>query len=92
MYQQHHAKYELGMSQNMVEQIIRPTGLVDPEIIIKPVVGQVDHLLGEIKRKIKDKSKNSGNNTNQKDGRRPNRLLCKGWNQGKVPTFRYNNT
>ena len=48
------AKYELGMSQNMVEQIIRPTGLVDPEIIIKPVVGQVDHLLGEIKRKVKD--------------------------------------
>jgi excinuclease ABC subunit B len=38
----------------MVEQIIRPTGLVDPEIIIKPVVGQVDHLLGEIKRKVKD--------------------------------------
>jgi excinuclease ABC subunit B len=51
------AKYELGMSQNMVEQIIRPTGLVDPEIIIKPVVGQVDHLLGEIKRKVKDKQR-----------------------------------
>ncbi len=48
------AKYELGMSQNVVEQIIRPTGLVDPEIIIKPVKGQVDHLLGEIKRKVKD--------------------------------------
>jgi excinuclease ABC subunit B len=48
------SKYEMGMSQNMVEQIIRPTGLVDPEIIIKPVVGQVDHLLGEIKRKVKD--------------------------------------
>ena len=47
------AKYELGMSQNMVEQIIRPTGLVDPEIIVKPVVGQVDHLLGAIKAKIK---------------------------------------
>jgi len=47
------AKYELGVSQNMVEQIIRPTGLVDPEIIVKPVVGQVDHLLGAIKAKIK---------------------------------------
>lgn len=46
------AKYELGISQNMVEQIIRPTGLVDPEIIIKPVVGQVDHLLGAIKSKV----------------------------------------
>jgi len=48
------AKYELGMSQNVVEQIIRPTGLVDPEIMIRPVVGQVDHLLGEIKRKVKE--------------------------------------
>lgn len=47
------AKYELGISQNMVEQIIRPTGLVDPEIIVKPVVGQVDHLLGAIQAKVK---------------------------------------
>jgi len=48
------AKYEMGVSQNVVEQIIRPTGLVDPEIIIKPVVGQVDHLLGAIKSKVQD--------------------------------------
>jgi excinuclease ABC subunit B len=44
----------MGVSQNVVEQIIRPTGLVDPEIIIKPVVGQVDHLLGAIKSKVQD--------------------------------------
>jgi excinuclease ABC subunit B len=48
------AKYEMGVSQNVVEQIIRPTGLVDPEIIIKPVVGQVDHLLGAIKSKVQN--------------------------------------
>lgn len=47
------AKYELGKSQNTVEQIIRPTGLVDPEVIIKPVKGQVDHLLGEVQKRIK---------------------------------------
>ena len=47
------AKYELGKSENTVEQIIRPTGLIDPEVIIKPVVGQVDHLLGEVQKKIK---------------------------------------
>jgi excinuclease ABC subunit B len=47
------AKYELGKSQNVVEQVIRPTGLVDPEIIIKPVKGQVDHLLGAIHEKVK---------------------------------------
>jgi len=47
------AKYELERSENTVEQIIRPTGLVDPEVVIKPVKGQVDHLLGEVQKKIK---------------------------------------
>jgi excinuclease ABC subunit B len=45
------AQYELNLSQQVVEQIIRPTGLVDPEIILKPVQGQVDHLLGQIREK-----------------------------------------
>lgn len=47
------ATYELEKSQNLVEQIIRPTGLIDPEVIVKPVKGQVDHLLVEVQRKIK---------------------------------------
>ncbi len=46
------AKYELGLSPNIVEQIIRPTGLVDPEIQIHPVKGQVEHLRGEINKKV----------------------------------------
>jgi excinuclease ABC subunit B len=37
--------------QHVVEQIIRPTGLMDPEIVVKPVQGQVDDLLGEIRRR-----------------------------------------
>ena len=40
--------YELERSGQVVEQIIRPTGLVDPEIIVKPVEGQIDDLLEEI--------------------------------------------
>ncbi|MDP1553675.1 MAG: helicase-related protein, partial [Methanobacteriaceae archaeon] len=47
------ANYELERSLNVVEQIIRPTGLVDPQVIIRPVEGQVDDLLGEVQRKIK---------------------------------------
>ncbi len=43
------AEYEHHHSQQVVEQIIRPTGLVDPEIIVKPVKGQVDDLLEEIR-------------------------------------------
>ncbi len=46
------AAYELHKAgQHVVEQIIRPTGLMDPEIIVKPVQGQVDNLLGEIRKR-----------------------------------------
>ncbi|MEL4357292.1 MULTISPECIES: excinuclease ABC subunit UvrB [unclassified Luteococcus] len=40
--------YEMARSDGFVEQIIRPTGLVDPEIIVKPTKGQIDDLMGEI--------------------------------------------
>jgi len=46
--------YELSRTQNTVEQIIRPTGLIDPEIILRPATGQVDDLVGEIGRVIQD--------------------------------------
>lgn len=48
-------KYELGVADGAVEQIIRPTGLVDPQIVIKPSKGQIDDLLEEIRiRAAKD--------------------------------------
>ena len=43
--------YELRVSEQIVEQIIRPTGLVDPQIVVRPVEGQVDDLIGEIKER-----------------------------------------
>jgi excinuclease ABC subunit B len=47
------AEYELRKSEGRItEQIIRPTGLMDPEIIIRPVVHQVDDLLGEIRQRV----------------------------------------
>ena len=42
-------KYELSVSDGVVEQIIRPTGLVDPKVVVKPIKGQIDDLLEEIK-------------------------------------------
>jgi excinuclease ABC subunit B len=41
--------YELSQSDGVVEQIIRPTGLVDPEVVVKPTKGQIDDLLAEIR-------------------------------------------
>jgi len=46
-------KYELGVSDGVVEQIIRPTGLVDPKIVVKPQKGQIDDLLEEIRIRTK---------------------------------------
>jgi excinuclease ABC subunit B len=44
-------KYELGKADGFVQQIIRPTGLIDPEVVVKPTKGQIDDLLGEIKER-----------------------------------------
>lgn len=44
--------YELGVSDGTVEQIIRPTGLIDPKIVVKPVEGQIDDLLEEIRVRV----------------------------------------
>jgi excinuclease ABC subunit B len=43
------AQYELDLSDGVVEQIIRPTGLVDPKVVVKPSRGQIDDLMEEIK-------------------------------------------
>ncbi|HHU69852.1 MAG TPA: excinuclease ABC subunit UvrB [Thermoanaerobacterales bacterium] len=49
--------YELEKSEQVVEQIIRPTGLIDPKIVVKPVKGQIDDLLGEINNRVKKKQR-----------------------------------
>ena len=45
-------KYETEHSDGVVEQIIRPTGLVDPEVVVKPTEDQIDDLLGQIKERV----------------------------------------
>ncbi|TCS83274.1 excinuclease ABC subunit UvrB [Tepidibacillus fermentans] len=45
--------YELEQSSEVVEQIIRPTGLLDPEIEVRPIKGQIDDLIGEIQERIR---------------------------------------
>lgn len=51
------APYETEQAGNIVEQLIRPTGLIDPEVTIRPTKGQIDDLLGEIKTVITDKGR-----------------------------------
>ena len=45
-------KYEMGVADGIVEQIIRPTGLVDPQIVVKPIKGQVDDVLESIRQRV----------------------------------------
>ena len=52
------ADYELELSTGLIaEQVIRPTGLTDPPIIVKPAQGQVDDLYGEIKKRVAKKER-----------------------------------
>jgi excinuclease ABC subunit B len=46
------APYEMQKAQQVAEQIIRPTGLVDPEVEVRPTQGQVDDLVGEIRQRV----------------------------------------
>ena len=46
--------YELEEASQVVQQVIRPTGLIDPEIEVRPIAGQMDDLLGEIKIRVAD--------------------------------------
>ena len=45
-------KYELGITDSVVEQVIRPTGLIDPRIVVKPSKGQIDDLLEQIRIRV----------------------------------------
>ena len=45
-------KYEMQQAQQVAQQIIRPTGLLDPEVEVRPLAGQIDDLMGEIRLRI----------------------------------------
>lgn len=50
--------WELEVSEDrIIEQIIRPTGVIDPEVLVRPTEGQIDDLLGEIKQRVKRKER-----------------------------------
>ena len=51
------AEYERSRSAQIVEQLIRPTGLLDPKISIHPVEGQIDDLIGEINERTERKER-----------------------------------
>ena len=68
--------YELAKAQGVVvEQIIRPTGLIDPPIDVRPVKGQVDDLLQEIRARVGAARARARDDADQADGRGPDAVL-----------------
>ena len=65
--------YEIKVSSQVVEQIVRPTGLVDPEVIVKPTKGQIDDLLEQINGRV-DGRPRPRHHTDEEDGGGSHRL------------------
>jgi len=71
--------YELTKSAGVVvEQIIRPTGLIDPEVEVRPVKGQIDDLLHEIRARVEHGERVLVTDAHQAHGRRLGRVLRRG--------------
>ena len=67
--------YELRVSEQVVEQIIRPTGLVDPEIVVRPTKGQIDDLVARgASEQRRARRARARHHAHQEDGRGPHRL------------------
>ena len=60
--------YELNSSFQVVEQLVRPTGLVDPIVEIRSSKNQIDELIFEIQKRVSKEPKNISNNINEKNG------------------------
>ena len=73
----------------VVEQIIRPTGLIDPPIDVRPVKGQVDDLLQEIRARVAQQRARAGDDADQADGRGPDAVLPGARRPRPLPALRH---
>ena len=81
--------YELRRTGGeVVEQVIRPTGLIDPEVIIKPTKGQIDDLVRRDQGPGGEVRAGAGHHADQEDGRGPHRLPARARHPGQVPAQR----
>ncbi len=81
--------YETAQADGIVEQIIRPTGLIDPEIVLKPTKGQIDDLLHEINLRAAQERAGARHDADQEDGRGPHRLPVGQGRSGSLPALRH---
>ena len=80
--------FELRNSRKVVEQIIRPTGLVDPEVEVRPTRHQIDDLLARDPRPRAGRRARAGHHAHQEDGRGPDRLPARVGRPRALPALR----
>ena len=78
-----------GSSEQVVEQIVRPTGLVDPEVIVKPTKGQIDDLIESINDRVDQGRPRARHDADQEDGRGPHRLPARTGPAGALPALQH---
>ena len=83
------ADYEQKHAGQVVEQVVRPTGLVDPVLDVRPAATQVDDLLSEINLRVDAQRARAGDDADQADGRGPDRLSRRARRQGSLPALRH---
>ena len=81
-------EFERGTSKRIVEQIVRPTGIVDPEIEVRETRNQIDDLMNEVRRRVERERAHPGHDADQEDGRGPDRLPARARLQGPLPALR----
>ena len=80
--------YETERAERVAEQFIRPTGVVDPTITVRPTAGQIDDLLAEIRGTVERGERVARHDPDEEDGRGPGRLPCRAGDQGPVAALR----
>ena len=83
------SKYEAEHSEQTVEQVIRPTGLLDPEITVKPIQGQIDDLISEINKTVEKGNKVLVTTLTKKMAERLTDYMNENGSQGKIPPLGY---
>ena len=81
-------EFERSMSSRILEQIVRPTGIVDPEIELRETKNQIDDLMNEVKRRVDAERADAGDDADEEDGRGPDRVPARARAQGPLPALR----
>ena len=81
--------YERERAQQVVEQIIRPTGLLDPKVILRPATGQIDDLVGRDPAGNRRRAAGAGDHADQAHGGKPDGISEGTGNQGEISAQRH---